>query len=58
MKQAEQDQMREIAREFGRLETRVRRAGLKADSVKAAAARAEVADFARAILAGDYGKVA
>lgn len=55
MKQAEKDQLRDIAREFGRLETRIRRAGLNADAAKGARSRAEVKAFATALLRGDFG---
>jgi hypothetical protein len=55
MKQTEKDQLRDIAREFGRLETRIRRAGLNGDTAKGARSRAEVKAFATALLAGDFG---
>jgi len=52
------EQMREIAREFGRLETRIRRAGLKNDAAKAARSRQEIRAFAESLLRGDFGPLA
>jgi hypothetical protein len=55
MSNRERNQLKEIARELGRIETRVRRAGLAGDKVKSAKVRGEVATFARSLLAEDFG---
>ena len=55
MNQSDRNQLKEIAREFGRIETRVRRAGLTGDNAKRDRARADVRTFAESLLNGTYG---